>query len=197
MLSMLFKLIIRDWDFQDPKGDTRVKKRLKIWNQSITDGSQKLTEQRLAWMWRQDCIVRRSKPMTLASDIPLKKKNNISVFTVTSVPRPLFVPFSHHPPFSLYHSLPLLLHPPLSLGLFSSSSPFIVAMQVGLRGPLCCLICTAHSCSFIIVPLAAEALFFGQTMGGVVTESTVVMSHLPPRAISLSCPPSHPPSAFQ
>lgn len=76
---------------------------------------------------------------------------------------------------------------------FPLRSPFIVTMQVGLLGPLCCLICTAHSCFFIIVPLAAEALFFGQTMGGVLTESTVVMSHLPPRAISLSCPPFHPP----
>lgn len=38
-------------------------------------------------------------------------------------------------------------------------------------------------------PAGDGGLFFGQTMGGVVTESTVVMSHLPPHAISLSCPP--------
>lgn len=143
-------------------------------------------------------IVSWSRLMTRAGVISLMKQNNVSVFTVISEPQLLFVPFSHHPPFlSTTPSHSLYTRLPLSLGLFSSSSPFIVPMQVGLPGPLCCLICTAHSCSFIIVPLAAEALFFGQTMGGGVTESTVVMSHLPPCAISLSCPPSHPPSAFQ
>lgn len=83
--------------------------------------------------------------------------------------------------------------PPLPILSATLPAPLPLSpMQVGLRGLLCCLICTAHSCSFIIVPLAAKALFFGQTMGGVVTESTVVMSHLPSRAISLSYPPSHP-----
>lgn len=85
---------------------------------------------------------------------------------------------------------------PLPPHLFLYSSPFVVPMQDGLRAMLCCLICTAHSCSFIIVPLAEEALFSGQTMGVVVTESTVVMSHLPPCAISLSCPPFSPAVRF-
>ncbi len=146
-------------------------------------------------------IVHSSRPMTSAGVISLRRQSNVFVLQL-SLCLVFCVPFSHHPlPFlhhslspshSFYPCLPLFRSPGLS-----SSSPFIIPMQVGLRGPLCCLICTAHSCFFIIVPLAAEALFFGQTMGGVVTESTVVMSHLPPRAISLSCPPSHPLSAFQ
>lgn len=102
----------------------------------------------------------------------------------------LHLPFSHYPPISSTH---LLFAPASHSACFLHCTPFIAPMQVGLLSPLCCLICTAHSCFFIIVPLAAEALFFGQTMGGVLTESTVVMSHLPPRAISLSCPPFHPP----
>lgn len=121
---------------------------------------------------------------------PPKNTQQRECFIVIFVPRLLFscnfgllclflsaTPPSSHP----FSSCPFL---PLSF--------LAVPMQVGPHSLLCCLICTAHSCSFIIVPLAAKALFFGQTMGGVVTESTVVMSHLPPRAISLSCPPSHP-----
>ena len=53
--------------------------------------------------------------MTLAGVISLKKQNNISVFTVISVPRPLSVPFSHLPPFSVYHSLPLPPFTPTAL----------------------------------------------------------------------------------
>lgn len=56
--------------------------------------------------------------MTLAGVISLKKQDNISAFTVISVPPPLFVPFSHHLPFSLLHSLPLLLDPPFSRSVF-------------------------------------------------------------------------------
>lgn len=111
----------------------------------------------------------------------------------------IFAPSAH---LSLSVTLPAPRSPPIpftpasfsSLSVLARSSPFAGPMQVGPHGMLCCLICTAHSCSFIIVPLAAKALFFGQTMGGVVTESTVVMSHLPPRAISLSCTPTPPPS---
>lgn len=148
-------------------------------------------------MWRQDSIVCWSRPMTLAGVTSLKEQNSIFVLQLSlclslflclfHIIRPFLCTTPSLPPNSFY----------ARLSLFPYFHPFIVPMQVGLRGMLCCLICTAHSRSFIIVPLAAEALFFGQTMGGVVTESTVVMSHLPPRAISLSCPPSHPLSAFQ
>lgn len=132
--------------------------------------------------------------MTLGDLISFKENNIHHVFTVITLRWPLCVLFC----IPFLPSTPSHFFMPASLSLcFPPLAPFIVPMQVGLLGPLCCLICTAHSCSFIIVPLAAEALFLVQTMGGVVTESTVVMSHLPPRAISLSGPPSHPPSAFQ
>lgn len=127
---------------------------------------------------------------------PLKNTQRRLCFIVIFVPRLLFsCNFRLLCPFlsaTLPAPLPLLLLLPLSPSFFPRWSVSAVPMQVGLHSLLCCLICTAHSCSFIIVPVAAKALFFGQTMGGVVTESTVVMSHLPPRAISLSCPPSHP-----
>lgn len=123
---------------------------------------------------------------------PLKNTHRRECFIVIFVPRLLVsCNFRLLCPF-LSATLPRSPPTPATPAPFSLFLSFAVPMQVGPHSLLCCLICTAHSCSFIIVPLAAKALFFGQTMGGVVTESTVVMSHLPPRAISLSCPPSRP-----
>lgn len=111
--------------------------------------------------------------------------------------RPLFTLHSHNHLSTPSHRIAFISFPPLFYACplpHFISRPSLCTVLPG-AGSRCVVSLNMHGPFLPLLLLSRwrqRPFSSAQTMGSVVTESTVVMSHLPPRAISLSCPQSLP-----